>query len=34
MLDYKLLAALAAVVEEGSFDKAARALYITPSAVS
>lgn len=34
MLDYFSLAALAAVVREGSFDKAARALHVTPSAVS
>jgi LysR family transcriptional regulator, chromosome initiation inhibitor len=34
MLDYASLAALAAVVREGSFDRAARALNVTPSAVS
>jgi LysR family transcriptional regulator, chromosome initiation inhibitor len=34
MLDYAALAALAAVIKEGSFDKAARALHVTPSAVS
>jgi LysR family transcriptional regulator (chromosome initiation inhibitor) len=34
MLDYKLIEALAMVVREGGFDKAARALYITQSAVS
>jgi LysR family transcriptional regulator (chromosome initiation inhibitor) len=34
MLDYASLAALAAVVREGSFDRAARALHVTPSAVS
>lgn len=34
MLDYKLLEALAAVVEEGGFDRAARRLNITQSAVS
>ncbi len=33
-LDYAQLAALAAVVSEGSFDGAARALHVTPSAVS
>ena len=33
-LDYAQLAALAAVVGEGSFDAAARALHVTPSAVS
>jgi LysR family transcriptional regulator, chromosome initiation inhibitor len=33
-LDYAQLAALAAVVGEGSFDGAARALHVTPSAVS
>lgn len=32
--DYAQLAALAAVVGEGSFDGAARALHVTPSAVS
>ncbi|MFN7723448.1 MAG: LysR family transcriptional regulator ArgP [Rubrivivax sp.] len=34
MLDTHLLATLAAVVREGSFDRAARALHVTPSAVS
>ncbi len=34
MLDYSSLAALAAVVQEGSFERAARALHVTPSAVS
>src|ERR1700704_2030047 len=34
MLDYASLAALAAVVREGSFERAARALNVTPSAVS
>jgi len=34
MLDYTLLEALAAVVREGSFERAARALHLTPSAVS
>lgn len=34
MLDYALLAALAAVIRTGSFDRAARQLHITPSAVS
>lgn len=34
MLDYAQLAALAAVVREGSFERAARALHVTPSAVS
>ena len=34
MLDYSLLAALAAVVREGSFERAALALHVTPSAVS
>lgn len=34
MLDYPLLAALAAVVREGSFERAAHALHLTPSAVS
>lgn len=34
MLDYKLLEALAAVVQEGGFDRAARRLHITQSAVS
>ncbi len=34
MFDYKLIEALAMVAREGSFDKAAKALYITQSAVS
>jgi LysR family transcriptional regulator, chromosome initiation inhibitor len=34
MLDYASLAAVAAVVREGSFERAARALNVTPSAVS
>lgn len=34
MLDYASLSALAAVVREGSFDRAARALNVTPSAIS
>ena len=34
MLDYSLLEALAAVVREGSFERAALALHVTPSAVS
>ncbi|EHM03277.1 transcriptional regulator, ArgP family [Acetobacteraceae bacterium AT-5844] len=34
MLDYAALAALAAVVREGSFEKAATALGVTPSAIS
>lgn len=34
MLDYSSLAALAAVVREGSFERAAKALHVTPSAVS
>lgn len=34
MLDYPSLAAVAAVVQQGSFDGAARALNVTPSAVS
>jgi len=34
MLDYASLSALAAVVKEGSFERAARALHVTPSAVS
>jgi LysR family transcriptional regulator (chromosome initiation inhibitor) len=34
MLDYAQLAALAAVVGEGSFERAARVLHVTPSAVS
>lgn len=34
MLDYASLSALACVVREGSFERAARALNVTPSAVS
>ena len=34
MLDYASLAALACVVREGSFERAARMLHVTPSAVS
>lgn len=34
MLDYPSLFALAAVVQEGSFERAARVLHVTPSAVS
>ena len=34
MLDYSSLSALAAVVREGSFERAARVLCVTPSAVS
>ena len=34
MLDYKLIEALFMVVQEGGFDKAARRLYLTQSAVS
>ncbi|MBT2300085.1 LysR family transcriptional regulator ArgP [Variovorax paradoxus] len=34
MLDYLSLAAVAQVVREGSFERAARALHVTPSAVS
>jgi LysR family transcriptional regulator (chromosome initiation inhibitor) len=34
MLDYASLSAVAAVVREGSFERAARALSVTPSAVS
>jgi len=34
MLDYDALWALAAVVREGSFERAARALHVTPSAIS
>ena len=34
MLDYASLSALAAVVREGSFERAARALHVTPPAVS
>ncbi|MGJ7489618.1 LysR family transcriptional regulator ArgP [Variovorax sp. ZT4R33] len=34
MLDYSSLSALASVVREGSFERAARALHVTPSAIS
>ena len=34
MLDYSALAALAVVVREGSFERAARTLHVTPSAIS
>jgi hypothetical protein len=34
MLDYSLVAAVAAVVREGSFERAALALHVTASAVS
>lgn len=34
MLDYPALAALVAVVREGSFERAARHLHVTPSAIS
>ncbi len=34
MLDYQSLEALAAVVREGSFERAAQTLHVTPSAVS
>ena len=34
MFDYAALSALAAVVREGSFERAARALHVTPSAIS
>ena len=34
MLDYASLAAVATIVREGSFERAARALNVTPSAVS
>ncbi|RZT39367.1 LysR family transcriptional regulator ArgP [Cupriavidus agavae] len=34
MLDYAALSALAAVVREGSFERAARSLSVTPSAIS
>lgn len=34
MLDYASLAAVAAVIQEGSFERAARILNVTPSAVS
>lgn len=34
MLDYSALCALAAVIKEGSFERAARTLHVTPSAVS
>lgn len=34
MLDYAALSALAAVIREGSFERAARVLHVTPSAIS
>ncbi|WP_292937869.1 LysR family transcriptional regulator ArgP [Noviherbaspirillum sp.] len=34
MLDYSALSALAAVIREGSFERAARVLHVTPSAIS
>ncbi|MEF4873600.1 LysR family transcriptional regulator, partial [Escherichia coli] len=34
MFDYAGLEALAAVMREGSFERAARKLHVTPSAVS
>jgi len=34
MLDYSALSALAAVIREGSFERAARMLHVTPSAIS
>jgi LysR family transcriptional regulator (chromosome initiation inhibitor) len=34
MLDYAALSALAAVIREGTFERAALALHVTPSAVS
>src|SRR3954451_14667902 len=34
MLDYASLAALSAVVQEGSFERAAKVLSVTPSAIS
>jgi len=34
LLDYTSLAALAAIVREGSLERAARVLHVTPSAVS
>ena len=34
MFDYAALAALAAVIREGSFERAAQSLHVTPSAVS
>ena len=34
MFDYPALSALAAVAREGSFERAARALHVTPSAIS
>src|ERR1700704_4993178 len=34
MLDYASLAALSSVVREGTFERAARALNVTPSAIS
>ena len=33
-MDYSLVAAVAAVVREGSFERAAQALHVTASAVS
>lgn len=34
MLDYSALSALATVIQEGSFERAARTLHVTPSAIS
>ena len=34
MLDYASLAAVSSVVREGTFERAARALNVTPSAIS
>src|SRR6516225_6796313 len=34
MLDYAAISAVATVVREGSFERAARALNVTPSAIS
>jgi len=34
MLDYTSLSAVATVIREGSFERAARALNVTPSAIS
>ena len=34
MIDYRNLAALAAIVDEGGFERAARTLHVTQSAVS
>ena len=34
MLDYPALAAVAAIVREGSFERAAERLGVTPSAIS